>query len=329
MINNRNARGNDGQTLNIRVINLSLGHLPLESAATDPLAVACRMAVKAGIVVVASAGNYGHDTLGNIVYGGITTPGIEPSVITVGAVTTYGTPSRSDDVIAKYSSRGPTIDHILKPDISAPASRMISTESKDSYLITTNHDLQIDKVYMKLSGTSMAAPVISGAAAMILSKVPALAPNAVKAILMYTAEKRGSPLEWGAGYVNIAGAMDLAMNVDPAVASNQYWLKPLAVLPSYELINGYAATWGQTIVWGDSAYTGNSLLYNKSVWSQTIVWGDTIVWDETICWGETIVWLTNVLAETTKLDAQTIVWGDTIVWDETIVWGDTIVWDEL
>jgi serine protease AprX len=329
VINNRNTIAKDGKPLNIRVINLSLGHLPLESAATDPLAVACRMAVKAGVVVVASAGNYGHDDDGNTVFGGITTPGIERSVITVGAVSTYGTPSRADDAIAKYSSRGPTIDHILKPDISAPGSRVISTESKDNYLVTTDHDLHIDRVYMKLSGTSMAAPIIAGAAAMILSKVPALSPNAVKAILMYTAEKRGSPLEWGAGYVNIAGAMDLAMSVDPTAAANQYWLKPLTLLPSYEVINGYSATWGQTIVWGDSAYTGNSLLYNKSTWSQTIVWGDTIVWDETICWGETSVWLTSVLAETAKLNAQTIVWGDTIVWDETICWGDTIVWDEL
>src|SRR5262249_57907225 len=133
--------------------------------------------------------------------------------------------------IGKYSSRGPTIDHILKPDISAPGSRMISTESRDNYLITTDHDLQIEKAYMKLSGTSMAAPVVAGATAMILSKVPALSPNAVKAILMYTAEQRGSPLDWGAGYLNIAGAMDLAMSIDPSVAPNQYWLKPLAILP--------------------------------------------------------------------------------------------------
>jgi serine protease AprX len=91
-IANRNANGFDGKPLNIRVINLSLGHLPQEGAATDPLAVECRRAVQSGLVVVAAAGNYGKDANGNTVYGTILTPGIEPSVITVGAVTTWGTP---------------------------------------------------------------------------------------------------------------------------------------------------------------------------------------------------------------------------------------------
>ena len=156
-IANRNIKGSDGKPLNIRVINLSLGHLPYESADTDPLAVACRKAVQNGIVVVASAGNYGKDDNGNKVFGAISTPGIEPSVITVGAVTTWGTPSRSDDVVASYSSRGPTIDGIIKPDISAPGSRVVSTMAPKNYIITNNPGLQVNKDYMMLSGSSMSA----------------------------------------------------------------------------------------------------------------------------------------------------------------------------
>jgi serine protease AprX len=320
-ITNRNAIGNDGKPLNIRVINLSLGHPPQEGAATDPLAIECRKAVQAGIVVVAAAGNYGKDATGNTVYGTILTPGIEPSVITVGAVTTWGTPNRSDDTIASYSSRGPTVDHVIKPDIAAPGSRMISTLSPGSYLSTTYPELQIDDSYMAMSGTSMAAPEVSGTVAMILSQIPSLTPNAVKGILTYTSEKRGNPLDWGAGYLNVLGAMELTTNLNPGATVGTNWIRFANRLPSYDSINGYPVTWGQTIVWGDSLYSGNSLNFNKNAWSQTIVWGDTIVWDETVVWGETIVWDTNVM------DAQAIVTGQTIVWDEisaeTIIWGDS------
>ena len=95
-------------TYNIRVINLSLGTGAKDSYTTDPLCQPARRAFNAGIVVVASAGNNGKDANGNKVYGGIGSPGIEPSVITVGASNTYGTDQRSDDTIATYSSRGPT-----------------------------------------------------------------------------------------------------------------------------------------------------------------------------------------------------------------------------
>ncbi|PYS46449.1 MAG: hypothetical protein DMG13_29925 [Acidobacteria bacterium] len=79
-IANRNATGNDGKTsLNIRIINLSLGHRPYEAPADDPLTTICRIAVQKGIIVVAAAGNYGRDSNDNTVYGGITSPGNEPS----------------------------------------------------------------------------------------------------------------------------------------------------------------------------------------------------------------------------------------------------------
>jgi subtilisin family serine protease len=319
-IANQNINGNDGRPLNIRVINLSLGHQPLEGSATDPLSVECRKAVEAGLVVVAAAGNYGKDSLGNTVYGGILSPGIEPSVITVGAVTTWGTPSRSDDVVASYSSRGPSIDNIIKPDLVAPGSRMVSLISPKSYLISTYPQLQIDSTYMMLSGTSMAAPEVSGAVAMVLSQAPALTPNAVKAILMYTSENRGNPLDWGAGYLNILGAMELAASINPSVPTGANWLRPGATFPAYDLINGYPVTWGDTIAWGNSTYSGNSLNFNKPAWALTIVWGDTIVWTDTVVWGETIVWDDSVSV------AETTIMGQTIVWDDlsalTVVWGD-------
>ena len=93
---------------NIKVINLSLGAPVVDSYKKDPLCLAARRAFEAGIVVVTAAGNYGKDIRGQKVYGGINSPGIEPSVITVGASNTFGTDARSDDTVASYSSRGPT-----------------------------------------------------------------------------------------------------------------------------------------------------------------------------------------------------------------------------
>src|SRR5215204_4359442 len=108
--------------LKIDVINLSLGHPIYESPDTDPLVRAVEDATKAGIVVVASAGNYGRNLeTGEVGYAGITSPGNAPSAITVGAIDMHNTADRSDDTIAPYSSRGPAwYSGLAKPDLVAP-----------------------------------------------------------------------------------------------------------------------------------------------------------------------------------------------------------------
>src|SRR5262249_44943614 len=115
---------------NIRVINMSFGATAVDSYANDPLCLAVRKAVAAGIVVCAAAGNAGKARGGNTFLGATPSPAIAPSAITVGAVNTFGTDTRADDGIASYSSRGPTrgytvdstgartYDNIIKPDIS-------------------------------------------------------------------------------------------------------------------------------------------------------------------------------------------------------------------
>src|SRR5579864_4411018 len=119
---------------NIRVINLSLGRAIYESYKLDPLCLAVEAAWKNGIVVVVAAGNNGRYLQTNG-YATISAPGNDPYVITVGAMKPMGTPTRTDDLIASYSSKGPTvIDAIAKPDIVAPGNLLVSLEAQNSTL---------------------------------------------------------------------------------------------------------------------------------------------------------------------------------------------------
>ncbi|HYM26064.1 MAG TPA: S8 family serine peptidase, partial [Vicinamibacterales bacterium] len=195
--------------LGIDVINLSLGHPIYESAATDPLVQAVEAAVRSGIVVVTAAGNFGEDANGNTGYAGITSPGNAPSAITVGAFEDQGTVGRGDDIVAPYSSSGPTwYDGFAKPDILANGHRLVSNASRGQYLYTNYPQFAVDANHLRLSGTSMATAVATGAVADLLQASrtangyparPSLTPNAVKAILQYTAFSMTNPAT-GAAY---------------------------------------------------------------------------------------------------------------------------------
>src|SRR5207253_2293391 len=120
-----------------------------------------------------------------------------PCAITVGALNTKGTIGRSDDTVCTYSSRGPTyIDHLAKPDLVAPGNKVVSLRAPGSTLecaypgnLLTIFSTKEGDGYFTLSGTSMAAPEVAGVAALVIQANPSLSPNAVKAILMYTAQK--------------------------------------------------------------------------------------------------------------------------------------------
>src|SRR5687767_1653087 len=186
-------------------MNLSLGRPVFESYKTDPLCQAVERAWKAGIVVVVAAGNEGRNNSQNTQgYGTITSPANHPLAITVGAMKMAGTPDRANDLIASYSSKGPTlIDHIVKPDIVAPGNRVVSALAPRSFLSssatsanrvpnsyyqnTSSKAYSTD--YHRLSGTSMAAAAVSGAAALMLEKDRSLSNDTVKAPRMKAASK--------------------------------------------------------------------------------------------------------------------------------------------
>ncbi|HEX8091112.1 MAG TPA: S8 family peptidase, partial [Blastocatellia bacterium] len=275
---------NNKARYNIRVVNMSLGTMAVDSYVNDPLCLAVRRLVDAGIVVVAAAGNNGKDGAGNKLYGAVHSPGIEPSAITVGAVNTYGTDGRSDDSVATYSSRGPTrgawidaagakhYDNLIKPDLVAPGNRLIGAESEDNSLVATNPalDAQIsdDEHHeeMALSGTSMASPIVAGAVALMIQANPKLTPNLVKAILMYTAQPLAgfNMFEQGAGELNIEGAIRLAKLVRTDLTNATPAGAPLlisAVPPiPQSMIAGQPAGWSQGILTNYTYVTGVDLI---------------------------------------------------------------------
>ena len=116
----------------IRVANLSLGHAPLESYQQDPLCQAAEAMVEAGIVTVVSAGNLGRTDEHAKIWGSISSPGLDPLVITVYPVNTHGTLTHTDDTATSYGSRGPTLDGLFKPDLAAPGNRIVSLLATES-----------------------------------------------------------------------------------------------------------------------------------------------------------------------------------------------------
>lgn len=187
---------------NIHVINLSLGSEATTSCEDDPV---CKIVEKAwgkGIVVCAAAGNDGPEK------GTISSPGIAPSIITVGAMDDKNTLDRSDDTIANFSSRGPTVEGLIKPDVVAPGVDIISLRSPNSFL---SKQIGGSGPYVSMSGTSMATPICAGIVALMLDKNPNLTPDEAKQILRQTAEDRGlEPNVQGQGYVHAKRAVDAA-----------------------------------------------------------------------------------------------------------------------
>ena len=306
--------------LGVDVINLSLGHPIYEPAATDPLVQAVEAAVRAGIVVVASGGNYGVSSVTGLPgYAGILSPGNAPSAITVGSVKTLETNTRADDRVAAYSSRGPTwYDGRAKPDLVAPGHGLVAAAAKSSTLYIDNPALRVGDSYLRLSGTSMAAGVVSGTVALIIEanrgafpNAP-LSPNAVKAILQYTSlpvrDEQGVEYDYltqGAGSVNTAGAIELAARIDTSMPPASWWLT--SGVDAWTVIDGQIQPWAETVGWGDALSEGPALYFNELAWTQNIVWGSNIVWGNNIVWGSNIVW------------------GNNIVWGSNIVWGNSLI----
>src|SRR5213082_2746004 len=328
-------------TYNIRVINLSLGRQVYESYTLDPLCQAVEAAWNSGIVVLAAAGNQGrNNSAGTEGYGTISAPGNDPYVITVGAMKTANTVTRVDDTIASYSSKGPTaFDHVAKPDIVAPGNQVVSTLAPNAPLLSTPTDVYLSEYststtttnrkdkknsttsltanaistsYLRLSGTSMATPAVSGAAALLVQQNPNLTPDQIKARLMKTASKNfpasstatdpNTGITYidyydiftvGAGYLDIAAALSNNDLADAPAVSPSAVFDPTT--QSVYLVTGTSVVWGTDGVWDTSVVWGTNVFVN----------GTSVVWGSSVCWGSS------------TSDGFSVVWGTGVDWGDT------------
>lgn len=180
-----------------QVINLSLGS---DGACdgTDALSVLCDAAVARGVVLCVAAGNAGPSvsTVGS--------PGCARTVITVGATT-------KSDQVATFSSRGPTSDGRLKPDVCFPGVGIVACRAA-----STSMGTPVDTWYTSASGTSMATPHATGACALLLQAKPGLAPQQVKETLMNTAKDLGQDANaQGKGRAQVFEAYRSALGQEP------------------------------------------------------------------------------------------------------------------
>lgn len=197
----------------IRVVNLSLGFNSPQSYVVDPLDFAVERVWNAGVVVVAAAGN------GNNVTGSITTPGNDPFVLTVGGSNDHTTVGLTDDNLATFSSIGPTVDGLNKPDVLAPGRSVVSSRSSGSTIDLTYPSSEVGTSYARGSGTSFSAAIVSGVAALVIQRTWSLTPNQVKQRIISTTRLIGGSTAptWWAGDVDAFGA---AMSTD-LTAANQ------------------------------------------------------------------------------------------------------------
>ena len=188
---------NNKDKYNIRVLSVSLGAKPGSVTKFDPLAVAVDAVWDKGIIVVVAAGNSGprQNT--------ITTPGISSKVITVGAVDDKRTIEYEDDKMADFSSRGPVNRRLIKPDLVAPGVNIRSLATNKEYRGTRLEEMS--EPYRNMSGTSVSTPIVSGAAALMLSMNDNLTPDEIKKKFMKNTYKmKVSEYAQGSGILDIS-----------------------------------------------------------------------------------------------------------------------------
>lgn len=242
---------------NIRVVNLSVNCGVSQSYHESPLDAACEILWFNGVVVVTSAGNSGNDRTYSTI---CAAPANDPFVITVGAANESYSGNPNDDYLADYTERGTTTDGYSKPDIFAPGSNIHSVVSKRSGWATLYPDRVVwNGEYFRISGTSMAAPMVSGAAALILQKEPKLTPDQVKYRLL-----NSYSYTIGAGKASYP-----YLDAYKAVTSGTTASANTGIPVSRMLTTGTDPVLNSSVMW-------NSVMWNSVMWN-SVMW-NSVMW---------------------------------------------------
>jgi serine protease AprX len=290
----------------IRVANYSMRSANPSSFRYDPLDKAVESLWFHGVVVVAAVGNYGvANTPQTVQYA----PGNDPFVISVGALGEGGTAASADDTLAPWSAYGHTLDGFAKPEISAPGRWMVAPVPASSTLTNTAPDRVLAPGYMWMSGTSLAAPVVAGAAAQVLARHPDWTPDQVKGALMVSANALPavSGSGGGVGEVDALAAAQVVSPPNPQSHLDAFVTTDANGQPVFDGSSWQATVSSQTD-WSETDWSATD--WSATDWSATD-WSATD-WSETD-WSATD-WSATDWSETDWSETD---WSETD-WSETI-----------
>jgi serine protease AprX len=290
---------------------------------------------QAGIVVVASAGNTGPDPMT------IGVPGNVPYVITVGAMTdNYTELDAGDDKIATFSAAGPTFEGFVKPEVVAPGGHLSGLMAFDTQIVQQHPEFHDGGRYFEMSGTSQAAGVVSGVAALILSQDPSLTPDEVKCRLMDSAhtalnsngELAYSVFQQGAGAVNAKHAIESStldcansgMDIAKDLSGEEHYYGPANVDSDG---NFYIEGLGEEYVWqiSDTVDSDGGLIWKNSlatdgglIWKNALGADGGLIWKNSLATDGGLIWKNSLLTD------GGLIWKNSLDTDGGLIWKNNI-----